>query len=91
MDSCVGTGKAGNGMSRSNVADRCECGYEDDLPATLPYSVIYTDNDSLRADYHCFRCGRRWYTSWGAYGAGWPMLAPVIGASSGRPTLEQLP
>jgi hypothetical protein len=77
-------------MARSELKDRCECSYEPDLPPTAPHTVVYTDNDSLRADYRCDRCGRDWWTSWWAMGAGWPTLVPVIGHLPHLPTLEQL-
>jgi hypothetical protein len=77
-------------MTMSPLTDRCECAYKDDLLPISPHSVIYTDNDSLRADYRCTRCGRRWWTSWQATGAGWPTLIPEARRSPHLPTLEQL-
>ena len=82
-------GHLGGGVSRSPLTDRCECSYEPGLPAVAPHTVTYTGNDSLRADYRC-RCGRSWWTSWGATGAGWPTLVPVVSRDRRRPTLEQL-
>ena len=78
-------------MSRSSLPDRCECSYEEGLPAAVPCLVTYTGSDSLRADYRCTRCGRQWWTGWRATSCGWPALAPVTGQSSHIPTLAEVP
>ena len=45
------------------LADRCECGYEDDLPPVQPRDVT-ADGEGQLAEYVCPDCGRRWFTSW---------------------------
>jgi hypothetical protein len=65
-------------MSPSLLADRCECSYREGLPPCYPESVIYTGHDALRADYHCRRCGRQWFTGWGALACGWPTELPRL-------------
>lgn len=48
------------------LADRCECGYAEDLPPVEPYLVRATDGPSVVAEYKCPSCGRAWWTSWQA-------------------------
>jgi hypothetical protein len=74
-------------MARSDLADSCWNGCAG--RRTLPANIIYTGDDSLRADYECGHCGATWWTGWGATGAGWPTLLPCE-VDPSRPVLADL-
>ena len=45
--------------------DRCECGYEADLPPVVPdLFVLEPASGRVTAYYRCPVCGREWKTGW---------------------------
>ncbi|MER7166994.1 hypothetical protein ABT336_13130 [Micromonospora sp. NPDC000207] len=74
-------------------ADGCEVCLRSGFTGTVVPHATVTQGDTLMAFYHHARCGRRWFTSWGAaWDWTWQRIGPAdTPALGGRGELRALP